>query len=166
MSDAFMGEIRIVSFAFAPQFWAKCDGQLMSISQNSALFSLLGIQFGGDGVSNFALPDMRGRVPISGTSFGEKGGLENTVLLPNNLPPHNHQVFVSNQNSTSSSPTGNFIGLAEQKGGDRFNFSSTSNTGMNASTVSSSGNNGHNNIQPCAVVNFCIALQGVYPSRN
>jgi len=166
MADSYLGEIRIMSFAFAPQYWAKCDGQLLNISQNNALYSLLGTQFGGDGVNNFALPDMRGRIPISGTVFGAKDGVENSVLTPGNLPPHNHLVAVSGQESNSASPTNGTIALAEQEGGTRLNFGTTANAVMNNSAVSNTGNNGHNNIQPSTVLNFCIALQGVYPSRN
>ena len=179
MSDPFVGEIRMTGFNFAPTGWALCNGQTMSISQNAALFSLLGTTYGGNGVSTFNLPDLQGRVPIhkgngAGLSvyvIGENGGAENVTLLSNNMPIHNHLVNVNNAGGTSADPTSKI--LAETSNGERTpvltnTYTTNAATGTLAPTAVSTagGNVPHTNIQPFLTVNFIIALVGIFPSRN
>jgi microcystin-dependent protein len=172
MSQPFIGEIRMVGFNFAPQGWATCDGQLLSIQQNTALFSLLGTQYGGDGVTTFALPDLRGRVAVhqgqgpglSPYTIGEVTGTEAVTLIQSEIPAHQHSVapLASDQEEDTNRPAGAFptIGgiYASTQGGG---------TPMAASPSSSAGGSQpHTNIQPLLVVNFIIALLGIFPSRN
>ncbi|WP_394759385.1 phage tail protein [Flavobacterium sp.] len=170
--EPFVGQIAMVGFNFAPRGWAKCEGQLMSIASNSALFSLLGTTYGGDGVTTFALPDYRGRVPMGDGNgpgltprfLGEKAGTENHTLLPSEMPMHNHIVNANSAEGNQNSPSGNFP--ADTKLLDK-EYSSTSNGAtMNPQMVGMAGGNlPHNNIQPYSTITFIIALQGVYPSR-
>ena len=171
--DAFLGEIRMVGFNFVPQGWARCDGRLLPISSNTALFSLLGTMYGGDGQTTFALPDLRGRVAIgqgqgpglSTTIQGEIRGSENVTLTAQNIPPHSHPLMVSSGKGTSSSPTGNF--LADTSVLDK-EYAATSNSSMNNGAIGLS--NGHyqpiNIMQPSLTVNYIIALYGIFPSRE
>ncbi len=170
----------MVGWNFAANGWALCNGQLMSISQNTALFSLLGTTYGGDGVQTFALPNLQGRVPIhqgqgvglSPYVMGQIAGSENVTLLQNQMPLHNHLVGVSNQPGTVPDPT-NAI-LAQGNSGEArrpvavSDYVTTATTGSLApATVSSvGGNQPHNNLQPYLCVNFIIALQGIFPSRS
>jgi microcystin-dependent protein len=180
MSEPFVGEIRMVGWNFAANGWALCNGQLMSISQYTALFSLLGTTYGGDGVRTFALPNLQGRVPIhqgqgvglSSYVIGQIAGSENVTLLQNQMPTHNHLIGISNQLGTVSDPT-NAI-LAQGNSGEArrpvavSDYVTTAVTGSLApATVSSTGGNQpHNNLQPYLCVNFIIALQGIFPSRS
>jgi microcystin-dependent protein len=172
MADPFVAEIRIFPFNFAPKGWAFCNGQLIPISQNTALFSLLGTYYGGDGKSTFALPDMQGNAPLhqgqgQGLSYrvlGEIGGSENVTLLTSEMPIHSHSQNVSTRLGTENNPTNQFP--AE---GDGINlFGAASNfTPMSASTLAPAGGSlPHNNMQPYLTLNFCIALQGVFPPRG
>jgi microcystin-dependent protein len=168
--DQFLGQIKAVAFPFAPRGWAQCNGQLLSISQNAALFSLLGTQYGGNGITNFALPDLRGRdIVHSGQGpgtlnvlQGEQGGAENTTLLVSNIPLHNHSVNASSQAGTSSVPTNNF---PANSGALDKEYATTSNSSM-AATGSTGGNQPVNNMKPYSAVYYVIALQGIFPSRN
>jgi microcystin-dependent protein len=165
MAEPFLSEIRIMSFSFAPKGWALCDGQLMPINQNQALFSLLGTTFGGDGRSNFALPDLRGNVPIhvgSGFTLGEKGGEQAHTLSIGEIPTHNHAVNASNNAGNTTDPTGNLLGTSAPN----FLFGPTQNLGaMHAGTVGNTGGSqAHLNMQPFLTLSFCIALQGIFPS--
>ena len=167
MSEPFLAEIKIVGFNFAPRGYSFCDGQLLPINQNQALYSLLGTTYGGDGRTSFGLPDLRGRVPThTGSSFtlGRRGGEESHQLTIQESPVHTHLVYGSNSDANEPEPTGN--SWAAQQGGTNFGTAST--TGYMASesmeTVGGSGN--HPNMQPYLVLNFVIALQGVFPSRN
>ncbi|HEU4612083.1 MAG TPA: tail fiber protein [Kofleriaceae bacterium] len=169
MSEPFLSEIRMFSFDFPPRGWAKCDGQLLAIAQNQALFSLLGTTFGGNGVQTFALPDLRSRVPLhmgasSGTSnrvLGERGGEENHTLTLSELPQHNHQVFVAG-GATTGDPTNALLATPTTSKPYR--------TGAGDAVMPnlgpSGGNQPHTNIQPFLTVNFAIAMQGVFPSRS
>ncbi len=164
MADAFLGEIRIFSFAFAPQNWAFCNGALLSVAQNSALFTLLGANFGGDGVTNFALPDLRGRVPIhaGGThTLGQAGGEQTHILTTAEVLPHTHVMYGSDTPAETNVPTGAF--LAQVNNGYD---SSGSLTALSPAAVATVGGQAHENMQPFLALNFCIALQGVYPSRS
>ncbi len=178
MSDPFVGEIRMVGFNFAPVGWALCDGQLLSIAQNTALFSLLGTTYGGNGTTNFALPDLRGRIPLhqgqgpglSPYVLGQSSGSENVTLTNAQMPAHSHTLAAASVVGGSASPQNNFIAevLDPNTGAGVNAFNTTSNGGtMNPGAISTSGGNQpHNNIQPYLCVNFIIALQGIFPSRN
>ncbi|MBA4175048.1 MAG: phage tail protein [Leptothrix sp. (in: Bacteria)] len=174
MSEPFIGEIRPFGFNFAPVGWAQCDGQLLSIAQYSALFSLLGTTYGGDGQSTFGLPDLRGRAPVHPgngpglppVSQGEVGGAETVTLLPQHLPPHGHTTRASADLAAGTSPAGNLMG-AKGRGGVDVYAAPTNLTALAPGAVSSAGSSqAHDNMQPSLVVNFCIALEGIYPSRN
>jgi len=170
VSEPFIGEIRMFGFNFAPNGWAMCNGQLLAISQNTALFSLLGTYYGGNGTSNFALPDFRGRVPLhqgqgSGLSsyvIGEVAGTETVTLSTAQLPSHTHGVQAGTD-ATTKDPTGSFPGFAS--GGAA--YTGTGGAAMAPAMVGSTGSGQPvPNIQPLLVVTFCIALFGIFPSRN
>jgi microcystin-dependent protein len=171
MSEPFLGEIRIFGFNFAPQGWAFCDGQLMSISQNTALFSLLGTFYGGNGIQTFALPDLRGRVSIhqgqgpglSSYVIGQTGGTENTTLNTNQMPQHNHAAVANASPATTGRPDG---AVPARAAADIY-APAPDGTAMNAGHIGNTGGSQpFNNLQPYLTVNFCIALQGIFPSRN
>jgi microcystin-dependent protein len=168
MSEPFLGEIRIFGFNFAPRGWAFCNGQLLAISQNTALFSLLGTTYGGNGQTTFALPNLQSRVPVhfgqgpglSSYSLGQAAGVESVTLIASQLPAHNHTVNASTQSDITGNPTGNF-----PAGGA--SYDTTANTTMNGAMVGGGGGNQpHENLQPYLALNFCIALAGIFPSRN
>jgi microcystin-dependent protein len=169
MSQPFLGEIRQFGFNFAPRGWAFCSGQLMPISQNDALFALIGTTYGGDGQQTFALPDLRGRVPVhpgNAVQLGQVAGVESVTLLAQNLPPHNHGVMASADLAAGASPAGNVMG-AKGRGGVDVYAPATNLTPLAGGAVGSAGSSQpHNNLQPMLVVNFCIALEGIFPSRN
>ena len=174
MSEPFLGEIRPFGFNFAPRGWAMCAGQMLSISQNTALFSLLGTTYGGNGQTTFGLPDLRGRAPVHpgngpGLPFvgqGDLGGTEAVTLLPQQLPSHGHVTRASADLAAGSSPAGNLMG-AKGRGGVDVYAAATNFTALAPGAVGSAGSSqAHNNMQPSLVVNFCIALEGIFPSRN
>jgi len=172
MADPFVAEIRIFPFNFAPKGWAWCDGQLMPLSQNTALFSLLGTTYGGDGKSNFALPDLQGRAPmhpgqgpgLSLHDLGETGGSETVTLLESEIPAHAHSMFVSTQLALENIPVDQ--NLAQ---GDGVNLYAAPNPVVSMSSQAlapTGGDQPHNNLQPYLTFYFCIALQGVFPPRT
>ena len=166
MAEPFLAEIRIMSFVFAPKGWALCNGQLLPINQNQALFSLLGTTFGGNGQVNFALPDLRGRVPIGvGGGFvgGQRGGDYAHTLTAAELPAHTHPVRAASNAANRNAPSATSL-LAGQSS----TYGAPANlTGMSSSAVSSvGGNQPHLNMQPFLTLNFCIALQGIFPPRG
>ena len=172
MSEPFVGEIRMFAGNFAPRGWALCDGQLLAISQNDALFSLLGTIYGGDGRTTFALPDMRGRVPIhtghgpglSNRRLGAKTGTEFITLTANHLPSHSHAVMASSDIGNAPNPEDNTLAAATSI--DPYISNETPSTALNANAVASvGGNRRHTNLMPFLCVNFIIALFGIYPSR-
>lgn len=172
MADPFVGEIKINAYRFAPRGWSTCDGQILTINQNSALYSLLGTYYGGDGKANFALPDMRGRVPMgygigstgSVYNVGNNGGQENVQLTISTMPQHNHTGY--GVNIAATKPTPNSFMYA-QPSSVQIYATPTALTPLHPSSVSSSGSGqGHNNMQPSLVLNFCIALTGYYPPRQ
>ncbi len=164
MAEPFLSEIRIMSFVFAPKGWALCNGQLLPINQNQALFSLLGTTFGGDGSVNFALPDLRGRVPIhvgSGHTLGERSGEQAHTLSIAELPQHTHVVNAANVAAATDDPTSNLPAVA----GLNAYGAATGLTAMGASAVTNTGGSqAHLNMQPFLTLSFCIALQGIFPS--
>ncbi|MBB1652942.1 MULTISPECIES: phage tail protein [Delftia] len=173
MSDPFVAEIRLGGFNFAPKGWAFCDGQLMPLSQNTALFSLLGTTYGGDGKSNFSLPDLRGRMPmhpgqgpgLSLHDLGETGGTETVTLLESEIPRHTHQALAASPaDPAAASPAGATLGAAPTRPYIAPG-SSTSAVSM-APAQPAGGSLPHNNLPPFLVMNFIIALQGVFPSRS
>jgi microcystin-dependent protein len=167
MAEPFLSEIRIMSFGFPPKGWATCDGQLLPINQNQPLFALLGTTFGGDGRVNFALPDLRGRTPThvgSGHTLGERGGEQAHTLSIAELPQHVHQV---NVNTTTTGGTaacgGNVLGGANNV----YDAAGGATTTLKPETISTVGaSQAHLNMQPFLTLNFCIALQGIFPSQN
>jgi microcystin-dependent protein len=166
MSEPFLSEIKIVSFNFPPKGWALCNGQLLPINQNQALFALLGTTYGGNGQTNFALPNLRGQVPIhmgNGHTLGEKAGSTSVTVNIQQLPTHLHALQSSgNSASTTADPTNAF--LAPVNGG--YGPAGSLTTMNPASVTSVGGSQAHNNMMPYLVLNFIIALQGIFPSQN
>ena len=168
MSEPFLAEVRPVGFSFAPRGWAFCDGQILPINQNQSLYSLLGATYGGDGRTSFALPDMRGRTPIhrtDGYEIGQSGGSETVTLSVGEIPPHTHTV-----NAISTESDGRAISSTEMLADSNKPFyaeSNSSSSPLHAGTISFSGGGAsHENMQPYLAINYCIALQGLFPSRN
>ena len=170
MSEPFLAEIRIVGFNFVPRGWAFCDGQILPIVQNQSLFALIGTMYGGDGRTTFALPDLRGRVPIHVSEKhrqGNKGGVETQTLSVAEMPAHAHQPGCSREAGNKRSPVGN-IPAAEATGATAVYSDKGANADMNAqlSYSDTGGGQAHENMQPWLALNYCIALQGMFPSRN
>ena len=168
MAQPFLGEIRIVGWNFATAGWALCDGQILPINQNTALFSLLGTTYGGDGETTFGLPDLRGRFPmhwgngpgLSNRNIGEKSGLEQVVLNIGQIPSHSHRPKAQSGEGDDTSPTGRYPATANTDF-----YADTSNVEMGA-TANAGGGQGHNNMPPYLAVTFMIALQGIFPSES
>ena len=169
MAEPFLSEIRIMSFVFAPKGWALCNGQLLPINQNQALFSLLGTTFGGDGRVNFALPDLRGRTPIhvgSGHTLGERGGEQAHTLSIAELPTHVHVLNATTAAATTNTP-GNTLMMAQSTAADLYASGASNLVAMNAGAVANvGGSQAHLNMQPFLTLTFSIALQGIFPSPN
>jgi len=175
MSNPFVAEVRIFGFNFAPKGWATCDGQILPLSQNTALFALLGTTYGGNGQSTFALPDMQGNAcmhpgqgpGLSLYDLGEIGGTEFVTLLESEIPAHNHNVMVSAQPSSVGTPAAQ-TGIARGFGGSPYKQSPfTSPVNMAFQTLAPAGGSlPHNNMMPYLTMNYCIALQGVFPPRQ
>ncbi len=168
MAEPFLSEIRVMSFVYAPTGWALCNGQLLPINQNQALFSLLGTTYGGDGRVNFALPDLRGRTPIhvgSGHTLGERGGEQAHTLSIPELPTHAHVWSASGSEASTNTPTASLV-LAQSTADSAWGPA----TNLVALAPQAVGNTGgsqaHLNMQPFLTLSFCIALQGIFPSSN
>jgi microcystin-dependent protein len=166
MTEIFLGQILPAAFAFAPKGFAQCNGQMLAIAQNQALFSLLGTQYGGDGRVTFALPDLRGRTPVgySNTSpIGTVGGSESVTLTSQQLPQHVHELSGTAATDNTRNPNGGLLGTATTNlyaptGGPQVPLAANS-------VASAGGTQPHENMQPYSVINYCIALTGIYPSR-
>jgi len=165
VSQPFLSEIKIMSFGFPPRGWAQCNGQLLPINQNQALFSLLGTTYGGDGRTTFGVPNLQGRTPVhpgNGIALGQLGGEAAHALSVVEMPPHTHGAYATTTPGDSPIPGGNLLGEADNLYGTLANP-----VALQASTVSTSGGGQpHNNLQPYLVLNFCIALQGVFPTKS
>lgn len=170
MAEPFLSEVRLFSFGFPPQGWATCDGQFLPINQNQGLFSLLGTTFGGNGQTNFALPDLRGRVPIkegSGHTLGEKAGQQSHTLSISELPQHTHTLHGSSSATNTNIPAAGTTVWGDTAPNQAYRNSQQNMVAMNAAFISNvGGNQPHENRQPFLVLNFCIALQGIFPSQT
>ena len=170
MSEPFLAEIRIVGFNFAPRGWALCDGQILPINQNQSLYSLLGTTYGGDGRTSFALPDLRGRTPIhvgssngSGHLLGQKSGEETHTLSAAEMTNHTHRAQASNSDADNPIPAGRILGNVPSQ----IYRAQAELSPMSPGTIGNvGGGQAHDNMQPYLALNFCIALQGLFPSRN
>jgi len=165
MAEPFLSEIRIMSFGFAPKGWATCDGQLLPINQNQALFSLLGTTYGGDGRVNFGLPDLRGRAPIhmgSGHTLGERGGEQTHTIVTSEMPQHPHFAYASSANGGTTFANNNVLAAALNA------YAGAANpTALDPSSLANTGGSqAHQNMQPFLTLSFCIALQGIFPSQT
>jgi microcystin-dependent protein len=173
MSNPFIAEIRMFGFNFAPRGWVFCNGQLISISQNTALFSLLGTTFGGNGTTTFAIPNLQGRTPIGARQgpslsdyvLGQSGGAATHALSVAELPAHTHSLAVVAA-ADGAADRANARGNVLAKPSDSSYTTAVADTTMAPATVSASGGNAHNNMQPYVGINFCIAVQGIFPARN
>ena len=169
MSEPFVGEIRMFAGTFAPRNWAFCDGQLLSISQNDALFSLLGTIYGGDGRTTFGLPDLRGRFPMHQSNvhrLGQKGGTENATLTVGQLPPHSHTLRYSSGRADATTPQNNALAVSAS-GDQQYSTQTSPIADMHPNSVAQAGGSqAHNNVSPFLCIHFIIALFGIYPSRT
>ena len=165
MSQQYLCEIRMFSFGFAPRGWAFCNGQILSIQLNAALFSLLGTTFGGNGVNNFGLPNLQGRVPLhfgTGFTLGQQAGEPSVTITQSTMPAHTHLVK-ANPGADTTTPSASVV----PGGGSVQTYGSPPSVGMNPTMVSPlGGSQPHTNLQPFLVINFCIALTGIFPSRS
>jgi microcystin-dependent protein len=166
MSEPFLAEIKIVGFNFAPRGFAFCDGQILPINQNQSLFSLLGTTYGGDGRTSFALPELRGRVPVhegaNGITLGQKSGAETATLAAGALPAHSHGLRVTATSADGNTPGGKVLAGSNA---DLYALPGAL-VEMASDTVANTGGQSHNNMQPFLALNFVIALSGLFPSRN
>ena len=171
MSEGFLGQIVWFAGNFAPKNWEFCNGELLSINSYQSLYSLLGTTYGGDGRTTFALPDLRGRVPLSpghgpnlsNYSEGEKGGLETVALTTNQIPVHTHQLVASSTIDNTDVPAGNILAEANE---NIYSTSTSNLVNMNTAAISDTGGTGHENRQPILATNYIICINGIYPSRN
>ncbi|MBT9498233.1 MULTISPECIES: tail fiber protein [Zoogloea] len=173
MADPFLGEIRVFTGNFAPSGWALCQGQLMPIAENDALFSLIGTTYGGDGQNTFALPNLAGSIPIhqgagpglTPRSMGEAGGSEHVTLNTQQLPIHTHTAICANAGADRASPVGSF--WATDPGGNSGGYSTTAGSQMAGTAIGpSGGGQPHDNLQPFLVINYIIALEGIFPPQS
>ncbi len=169
MSEPFLAEIRMVGFNFAPRGWAFCDGQILPINQNQSLYSLLGTTYGGDGRTSFALPDLRSRTPIhrgDGHSLGQKSGAETVTLTAAQIAAHNHAAKASSSVQNSGVATGHVLAQTDVAQIYRNPEPATTVAMRSGSITNAGGGQAHSNMQPFITLSFCIALQGLFPSRN
>jgi microcystin-dependent protein len=173
MSSPFIGQIMLVPYNFPPRGWAFCQGQILPIAQNTALFALLGTTYGGNGQTTFALPDLRGRVPISSGqgpglsnySLGQLAGTENTTLTVNQMPAHNHTIGASGEDGNSANPANRRLAAATGSPPPSIYSNAAADTNLQP-TGNTGGSQPFSILQPYLTLNYCIALQGIFPSRN
>jgi microcystin-dependent protein len=169
MAEAFIAEVRMFGFNFAPRGWADCNGQLLSIAQNTALFSLVGVNYGGNGQTTFGLPNLQGRAALapgqgpglSNYALGQTGGVENVTLTAAQVPAHNHTMPTFTALADTNEPAGGVVARV----GTAAYINAAPNTALATSLASAGGGQAHNNMMPSLVVRFCISLQGIFPSR-
>ena len=170
MAEPYLADIKIFGFNFPPRGWATCDGQLLPINQNQSLYSLIGTMYGGDGRTTFALPDLRGRVPMHRSSAhaqGQKSGEETHTLTAAEIPNHNHPMVASAEDGNAASPSGAlYAGASAGLGLTYSAAAATLDTQLAAGSIAPAGNQGHENMMPSLTLNFCIAIRGLFPSRN
>ncbi len=178
MIDPYLGSIEAFGFSFAPRGWMQCDGQILPINQNQSLYSLLGTIYGGDGRTTFALPDLRGRTSLhfgtgsglSPRSIGQRSGQENHILTVQEIPSHNHTALGSNQVATATSPKSGVPATTPEPGkGEekQLIYDANADLQMTANMIENTGGGqGHNNMQPYLVTNWCICINGLFPPRN
>ena len=170
MAEPFLSEIRLVSFNFAPRGWALANGQLMPINQNQALFSLLGTMYGGNGVTTFALPDYRGRVPVhtgGGYAVGQNGGEQTHTLTTDEIPKHSHNLQAVDTGEAAASPVSANNFFSNTKPNTLYQNGRNNLVSLNPKSIQNTGGNQpHQNMQPFLTVTFCVALQGIFPSPN
>ena len=175
MAEPFVGQIITAGFNFAPRGYATCDGQILSIAQNTALFSLLGTLFGGNGQTTFALPDLRGRIPVhqgqgpglTNRTMGEVAGEQAHTLISTEMPMHNHLFMTSNVAGALGTPNGNFLAGSSDAAVAALYRPTSDGSTLNPQSIGlAGGNQPHNNMQPYLVISFSIALEGIFPSRN
>lgn len=163
MSTPYLTEIRIFTFNFAPQGWAMCNGQLLPINQNQALFALLGTTYGGNGTNTFALPNLQGMVPMhmgNGMALGQTGGEATHVLSTAEIPSHTHTVMANSSSPSQGTPSGNLWAAGNSA------YNTTADTSLSPSAISTVGGQAHENRSPYLTLNFCIAMSGIFPTRN
>jgi microcystin-dependent protein len=166
MSEPFLGQISIFAFSFAPRGWAQCNGQVLPIAQNQALFALLGVTYGGNGTTTFALPNLQGRVAMHVGGIrtqGQMAGEETHTLNVNEIAPHTHLALANNNPASALSPAGGFWAKNPQ---GYATYAPTANSQCSPAAIAPAGGQPHDNMAPTLTVNFCIALQGIFPSRN
>ncbi len=169
MSEPYLAEIRMTGFQFAPKGWALCNGQILPINQNQALFAILGTTYGGNGQTTFALPDLRGRVPVhmdGGFNLGQQGGEASHTLTANEMPSHTHSLGISTAVSHQADPSGRVLGNVEAGALNYYATLDGSATLSPATVRNSGGSQPHENMQPYLTINFIIALQGIFPSQS
>lgn len=167
MSEPFISQINMFGFSFPPRTWAACDGQIVPIANNQILFALLGTTYGGDGRTTFGLPNLQGRVPVHRSddyAMGQSGGWETVQLTIGNLPPHTHPLQANSSPAESNQPQNLMLSAVES--GREIYGQATNLTIMGDAVAATGGGQSHSNMQPLQVINFCIALTGLYPSRN
>jgi microcystin-dependent protein len=169
VSEQYIGEIRLVSFNFPPKGWALCNGQLLPIAQNQALFSLLGTMYGGNGQTTFALPNLQGRTPLhadGNITQGQNGGVAAVTLLASQIPAHSHSLNGTGDFANANVPGGALLAAKPRAGITRYAASGSDAAMATGSLANAGGNQAHENMQPFLVMNYVIALQGIFPSRN